>query len=163
MDAVTRERVTHSVYLGYVDVDFQLLGTPLTWAAHQNRPHVVRTLLAHGADPNLVPEGANLGALGTAAYYHHYECLEAIIEHLESKVTQTTSDGNIDKRFALLYGTVATEAERAADKFPMILRGGGNYLNRMHATFDLLREKHGTLISKAGCKEVCYICRIKSS
>ena len=126
INAVTRERVTHSVYPGYVDVDFQLPGTPLTRAAHHNRPYVVRTRLAHGADPSFVPKGANLGALRTAVYYHHYECLKAIIEHLESKVTQTTSDGNIDKRSALMYGPVATEAERAANKFSIILRGEGD-------------------------------------
>lgn len=141
INAVTRERVSHSRYPGQVDVDFQRPGTPLTWATHHDRPHIVRMLLRSGADPNLVPEGSALSALGSSAYYHHHECLRAIIEHLEHQVTQRNFDGEIDKRHALLYGPVVREAERAADKFSMILRGGADYLTRLHCTFDLLREQ----------------------
>lgn len=141
VNAVTRERVSHSRYPGHVDVDFQLPGTPLTWAVHDNRPHTVRMLLKSGSDPNLVPEGSALSALDLSAYYHHHECLKAIVEHLESQVTQRTTDGEIDKRHALVYGPVVREAERAADKFSMILRGGADYLNRLHSTFGILREK----------------------
>ncbi|KAL8724266.1 MAG: hypothetical protein Q9181_006906 [Wetmoreana brouardii] len=141
IDATTRKRISHSQYPGNVDVDFQMPGTALSWAVHDNRPHIVRVLLKYGADPHLVPEGAILSALGFSAYYHHHECLRGIVEHLESKVTQKTSDGQVDKRFALVWGPVVTQAQRAADKFSMILRGGSDYLNRLHATFDLVREK----------------------
>lgn len=141
INAVTRERISHSRYPGHLNVDSQPPGTPLTWAVHHNRPHIVRMLLRSGADPNLVPEGSASSALGSSAYYHHHECLQATIEHLEHQVTQRTFDGEIDKRRALLYGPVVEEAERAADKFCMILHGGADYLTRLHATFDLLREK----------------------
>jgi len=141
VNAVTRKRVSHSRYPGHVDVDFQLPGTPLTWAVHHNRPHIVRMLLKSGAVPNLVSEGSALSALGLSAYYHHHECLKAIIEHLESQVTQRTTDGEFDKRHALLYGPFVREAGRAADKFSVILHGGADYMNRFHSTFDILREK----------------------
>ena len=141
INAVTKERVSHSRYPGQIDVDFQLPGTPLTWAVHDNRPHIVRMLLKLGANPNHVPKGSALSALDYSAYFHHHECLKVIIEHLEGIVTQRTTNGEIDNRCALLYGPVVREAERAADKFSMILRGGADYLLRLHATFDLLREK----------------------
>jgi len=51
VNAVTRERLSHSRYTGQVDVDFQLPGTPLTWAVHDNRPHIVRMLLKSGRIP----------------------------------------------------------------------------------------------------------------
>lgn len=141
IDAATRERVSHSVYPGTVDVDFQLPGTALSWAVHHNRPHIVQTLLRYGANAIPTVEGRSLNTAEMAAYYHHYECLKAIIEFLETKVTRTTSDGQIDKRHAVLFGPLVIEAERAADKFSMILRGGADYLNRLHATLDLLRLK----------------------
>ena len=141
IDAATQERVSHSVYPGHIDVDFQLPGTALSWAVHHNRPHIVQMLLRYGANANPTVDGRTLSTAEMAAYYHHHECLKAIIEFLESKVTRTTSDGQIDKRHAVLFGPLVIEAERAADKFSMILRGGADYLNRLHATLDLLRQK----------------------
>lgn len=141
IDAATTERIRYSMYQSSVDVDFQMPGTPLSWAVHNNRPHLVRMLLKYGADPHVVPEGAPVSALSTSAYYHHHDCLRVLIEHLESKIVRRTTNGEIDKRYAFFYGPVVMEAERAADKFSMILRGGTDYLTRLHATFDILREK----------------------
>ena len=140
IDAATTERLSHSYYPASIDMDFRMPGTALAWAVHDNRPHIVRTLLKYGADPNYVPEGAFLSPLRTAAYYHHHECLRAIIEFLEPTVTQTTTNGKIDKRFAVMYGPLVIQAEEAADKFSMILRSGADYMKRLHATLDLLRE-----------------------
>ena len=141
INAATQERVNHSVYPGHVDVEVLMPGTALTWAIHRNRPHIVQTLLRHGAHLNINPGEESLDALNMSAYYHHHECLRIVIEHLESKVTRTTSDGQVDKRHAFMLGPVVASAEKAADKFSMILRGGADYLNRLHATLDLLREK----------------------
>ncbi|KAL8661569.1 MAG: hypothetical protein Q9202_005455 [Teloschistes flavicans] len=141
IDAATKERMRHSRYPSSVDIEFQMPGTALGWAVHANRPHVVRLLLKHGADPHASPEGAANSPLDMSAYYHHHECLKVIIEHLESKVTQRTTNGDLELRYALMYGPVVAAAEKSADKFSMILRGGVEWLDRLHATFDILREK----------------------
>ncbi|KAL8687743.1 MAG: hypothetical protein Q9218_006175 [Villophora microphyllina] len=141
IETATKERIVHSRYPSSVDIDLKMPGTPLSWAVHENRPHVVRMLLKHGGDPHASPEGAAHSPLLMAAYYHHHECLTVIIEHLESKVTQRNTNGEIELRYALMYGPVVREAERAADKFSMILRGGADWLKRLHATFDIFREK----------------------
>ena len=141
INAVTKEQIAHSEYPGRIDMDIQMPGPSMTWAVHDNRPYIVRTLLKHGADPLLVPAGASSSALEMAAYYHHHECLEIIIEHLEKRVTKKTVDGEIDKRHALFYAPIVLAAEKAADKFSMILRGGRDYIKRLHATLDILRQK----------------------
>lgn len=134
IDAASRERISHSYYPASIDIDWRMPGTPLAWAVHDNEPHTVRILLKYGADPNRVPEAAVLSPVATAAYYHHHECLEILIEFLETK-------GQIEGRHVFLYGPIVIQAEFAADKFSMILRSGADYLKRLHATLDLLREK----------------------
>lgn len=139
--AMTKERISHSKFPGHIDVDLQVPGTALNWAVHHNRPHIVKALLSRGADPNLAFAKHEMSPLKWAAYYHHHQCLKNMIEHLEGNVTAVTSDGKIDKRKALIFGPVLQEAIRASDKFSMILRNGSDYLNHLHATLDLLREK----------------------
>ena len=56
VDATTHGRVMHSQFHGTVDIDIKLPRTPLSWAIHNNRPHIVKTLLEHGADPNGSPK-----------------------------------------------------------------------------------------------------------
>lgn len=141
VDASTHERINYSAVPSDLDVDIQLPGTALKWAVHNNRPHIVRTLLAYGADPHWTSDGAIQSPVKWAAYYHHDECLRAIIEFLEGKVTQMTTEGKKDLRFAITYGPLVIQAVYAADKFSMILRNGPQYLTRLHATLDLLREK----------------------
>lgn len=144
VDAVTKERVTHSYTPGIIDCEFQVPGTPLGWAVHENRPDIVEVLLQHGADA-LWNHGAGLK---WAAHYHHTECLRLMIESLETRFAEyqqtrqthgEVADG--DARHAVIYGELVYSAVHSADKFSMILRNGTQYLNRMHATLDLLREK----------------------
>ena len=139
--AMTKDRISHSKFPGNIDVDFQMPGTSLSWAVHHNRPHIVKALLSRGADPNLTIAKGEMYPLKWAAYYHHHQCLKLMVEHLEGKVTAVTSDGKIDKRKALIFGPVLAEAIRASDRFSMILRNGSGYLDHLHATLDLLREK----------------------
>ena len=136
--ALTKDRISHSRFPGNLEVDIQMPGTALSWAVHHNRPHIVKALLIRGADPNFK---GDRNPLKWAAYYHRHQCLKLMIEHLEGKVTVVTSDGKIDKRYALMFGPVIQVAIRASDKFSMILRNGSDYLNHLHATLDLLREK----------------------
>ncbi len=143
VDATTHERIMHSQFNGTIDMDLKLPGTPLSWAVHNNRPHIVKALLKHGADPNGSPKEQKMGMSPVlhASYYHHDQCLRPMIENLEGKVTQRSGDGKPDLRFALMYGPLVIAAVHAADKFSMILRNGKNYHTALHSTLDLLREK----------------------
>ena len=172
IEAITYEPVCHSTELGTIDTEFQLPGTALLWAVRLNRPEIVRILLQHGADPYAAGSSNEIVTpLSWAAFFHHDQCLRIIIEHLEEKVTRIASDGKKDKRYALMYGGVVEAAVHAADRFSMILRNGTEYINRLHATLDLLREKtklisfqgtfHGSLlyvaVSKAHDEVVDYM------
>ncbi|KAL6719266.1 hypothetical protein ACLMJK_003505 [Lecanora helva] len=141
IEAATRERVMHSHFPGTMDMDFVLPGTPLHWAVHRNRPHIVSVLLKHGANPEYTAPGAVQSPLAWAAYWHNHECLKIIIEHQESKVTAMTTEGKPDLRHAVLFGPLVQSAIKAADKFSMILRHGIEWLTCLHKTLDLLREK----------------------
>lgn len=142
IDAHTHQRVNHSQFNGSIDVEFQLPGTALSWTVHNNRPKVVQVLSSHGADPNWNNAiGAIQSPLLWSACFHYHECLKHMIEHLESLVTVRTSDGNIDKRHATFFGPLVSKAVDAADRFSMVIRGGSEYLNHLHKTLDLLREK----------------------
>ncbi|KAL9028825.1 MAG: hypothetical protein Q9196_002853 [Gyalolechia fulgens] len=141
VDAASRERLSYSYYPASIDIDWRMPGTPLAWAIQDNRPHIVRTLLRYGADPNFVSKEAIGSPLETAAHYHHHECLRIMIEFLESNPTRTMSDGQIHRQNFVLYGPIVKQAEGAADKFSMILRSGADYLERLYCTLDLLREK----------------------
>ena len=144
IQAMTKDRISHSKFPDNIDVDFQMPGTALNWAIHRSRPYIVKALLSRGADPRLTTAKGDYGKMTPvkwAAYYHHHECLKLMIEHLEGKITAVTSDGKIEKRYALMFGPVIKEAIRASDRFSMILRNGSDYLNHLHATLDLLREK----------------------
>ena len=141
VNAMTKDRISHSKFPGNIDVDFQMPGTALSWAVHHNRPHIVKFLLSRGANPSLTIAKGEMYPLKWAAYYHHHQCLKLMVEHLEGEVTAVTSDGKIDKRKALIFGPVIQEAIRASDRFSMILRNGSDYFNHLHATLDLLREK----------------------
>ena len=141
INAVTNQNVCHSEFPGQVDVDFKSPGPALLWAVHENRPEIVRVLLQNGADPYLGGTGPYFQPIVRAAYFHHHECLKVMIEHLEAKVTQKDSNGDIDKRHATKWGPLVWQCVHAADKFSMILRGGEKYLDRLHQTLDLFREK----------------------
>ena len=141
VEAVTQEKVMHSHFQGTLEMDFMLPGTPLHWAVHQNRPHIVRVLLKHGADPRYVAPGAMYTPIHWAAYWHNHECLKVIIEHQETKVTRMTTEGKPDLRTAVHFGSLVEGAIKAADKYSMILRHGIDWLDSLHKTLDLLRGK----------------------
>ena len=67
-----------------------------------------------------------------AACYHHVRCLRLMIEDLEGKATQKSSDGKPDLGHALMYGPVVIGAVQAAENFSMILRNGEKYLTALH-------------------------------
>jgi hypothetical protein len=52
VDTFTARPISHSMFPGSIDVDFQAQGTPLMWATHNNQPRLVSFLLSMGADPN---------------------------------------------------------------------------------------------------------------
>ncbi|KAL8640483.1 MAG: hypothetical protein Q9228_002610 [Teloschistes exilis] len=117
IEAATKECIGHSRYPGFVDIDIKMPGTPLSWAVHANRLHLVRLLLRHGADPHAFPEGADDSPLDTSAYYHHHECLKVIIEHLEGKVTQKNANGDLELRYALIFkGSLYSAVSGARDE-----------------------------------------------
>ena len=142
LDAMTHEKLSHSRLNG-VQGEIKHPWTPLTWAVHNNRPKIVETLLKHGADPNgsLIEQERRSGPIPVAAYFHRYQCLRIMIEHLEGKVTAKNSKGEPELRYALMYGPVVDSAIVDADKFSMILRNGEDYLPALHSTLDLLRER----------------------
>lgn len=140
--AFTTQRISHSAFPGSIDVDFQLEGTPLTWAVHDNKPRVVSFLLSMGADPNWRFKNIGLSPLDWAAFFHHSECLEMMIDHLERTVdTPITTKGNKDSRHAVVYGPLVRGAVHASDKFSMILRNGAHYLSQFKSTLAFLQEK----------------------
>lgn len=141
MAAETKEIINHSVLNLHIDIDVKLPGTPLAWAVHHNRPHIVKVLLSRGANPERVYPEDSMTPLLWAAHYHYTDCLAAIIRHLESKVTERHIDGTLNLRTALWYGPVVKAAIHAADKFSMILRSGAKYPSCLHSTLDFLREK----------------------
>ncbi|OTA54509.1 ankyrin [Hypoxylon sp. EC38] len=142
VDAFTTRRVSHSVFPGTIDVDFQAEGTPLMWAVHDNKPRIVSFLLSVGADPNWQIQKGALSPCKIAAFYHHTECLKMIISHLESTLVKPmTTEGKVDRRFAVYYGPLVRLAVHASDKFSMVLRNGPNYLDNLKSTLALLQEK----------------------
>lgn len=142
IDASTNQRISYSIFPASIDVDFQMEGTPLMWAVHDNKPRMVSFLLTMGADPNSKFQNKGLSPLGWAAYFHYHDCLKLMIEHLEKTVdVPTTTEGKKDSRQAVMYGPLVRNAVHAADKFSMILRNGANYEAQMKSTLSLLKEK----------------------
>jgi hypothetical protein len=99
VDVFTTQRISHSAFPGSIDIDFQLPGTPLMWAVHDDKPPIVSFLLSMGADPNLRFQGKGISSLEWAAFFHHTECLRIMIEHLERTAnTPITTEGKTDFR-----------------------------------------------------------------
>jgi ankyrin repeat protein len=83
VDACATTSVSHSTFPSTIDVDFQVPGTPLLWAARNNRKDIVEFLLSAGADP-LARSPASIFwyPLVWAAVMHHVECLELMLSHV---------------------------------------------------------------------------------
>jgi ankyrin repeat protein len=141
INASTRLRVAHSVFPTGIDVDFQLPGTPLSWAVHNNRPIIVKALLARGANPLLQHQHGCLSPLAWAAYFHHSECLKLLVENLEERLAASDDEKRSDPRYAVEYGPLLFRAIKAADKFSMVLRNGVNYISNLHETLDIIHER----------------------
>ena len=133
--------VCYSVFRGTADFDFQMPGTPLQWAVHHNKVVGVRKLLRLGADLQLRSPGGKLTPLEWAAHFHHAECLELMIEHLEQRHARSGAHGRDDKRKAVSYGPLLLRCIRAADTFSMMLRNSYHYLDQLHATLNIIRQK----------------------
>lgn len=142
VDAFTTSRISHSAFKATLDVDFQMPGTPLMWAAHNNRPRIVSFLLSVGADPNWQFAKGELSPLGWSAFYHYTECLKLMIEHLERTANvPMTTEGERDLRHSVTYGPLVNYALHASDKFSMVIRNGAGYLTNLRSTLALLQEK----------------------
>ncbi|KAI2465957.1 ankyrin [Annulohypoxylon bovei var. microspora] len=142
VDAFTTCRISHSIFPGSMDVDFQPEGTPLFWAVHSNKPRIVSFLLSVGADPNWKFSDKDNSPLEWAAYLHHTECLKIMIEHLEGTASvPMTTEGKKDVRYIVMYGPLVKHAVHGSDKFSMILRNGADYLNTLKSTLAFLQEK----------------------
>jgi ankyrin repeat protein len=142
VEAFTTRRISHSMFPGSIDVDFQVEGTPLMWAVHNDQPRVVSFLLSMGADPNWRLVNGGIPPIEWASFFHHTECLKLMIEHLENTAdVPTTTDGKRDVRHAVVYGPLVAKAIHASDKFSMIVRNGVNYITQLRSTLALLQEK----------------------
>lgn len=142
VDAFTNQRIAHSIFPGSIDVDFQMEGTPLMWAVHDNRPRIVSFLLSKGADPNWRLQKNAMSPIEWAAFYHHAECLKLMIEHLENTANApTTTEGSRDPRFTVVYGPLVRNAVHSSDKFSMILRNRSDYLDALKSTLAFLQDK----------------------
>ncbi|KGO76508.1 hypothetical protein PITC_087870 [Penicillium italicum] len=141
----TCERVAYSEFQAGIDVDFQLPGSPLTWAIHHDRPCIVQFLLdkvegglsvwfsSRASEPHASPP-----PLKYAASNHHVECLELLIDALD----QAEIKYNMEP---ILKGATHT-----ADTFSMILRHGANYEKRLHQTLKLCLTKSKSIVFGSG-------------
>lgn len=141
----THERVAYSDFDGGIDVDFQLPGSPLTWAIHHDRPCIVQFLLDNApgglsvwfvnraSEPRASPP-----PLDYAASNHHVECLELLIDALD----QAEIKYNMEP---ILKGATHT-----ADTFSMILRHGAKYEERLHQTLKLCLTKSKSIVFGSG-------------
>ncbi|KAI0886549.1 ankyrin [Annulohypoxylon maeteangense] len=164
VDAFTTCRISHSIFPGTMDVDFQPEGTPLLWAVHDNKPRIVSFLLSAGADPNWRFSQRDQSPLEWAAYYHHTECLRMMIEHLEGTgPAPMTTEGKKDVRHTVLYGPLIRHAVRASDKFSMIMRNGADYLNSLKSTLALLQEKTRLVKFSVGTNETLIHYAVKEA
>nr|POE77886.1 serine/threonine-protein kinase shk2 [Quercus suber] len=143
IEAKTTKRVCHGYFQGTIDTDFQMPGTALDWAVHDNRAHVVKALLDLGAEAHNVNDPHEMSPLAWAAHFHHHECLKFIIEALEERheKQQLSNARQPGLGHDIMYAPLHRRAIHAADRFSMILRTGVNYLGNLKKTLDLLREK----------------------
>ncbi len=94
MDAFTTRRISHSMFPGSIDVNFQVQGTPLMWAAHNNQLELCRSCYPLERIRNwLLVKGA-ISPIEWASFFHDIKCLKLMIEHLEN-----TADAQNDDRW----------------------------------------------------------------
>jgi ankyrin repeat protein len=130
----TRKRISYSIFPATIDVDFQLPGTPLAWAVHNNRPCIVKFLIEKAKDAMVCLDWPKdlLGPgspVEMAALYHHVDCLIIMVDAME------------EAKLGFTYGPFIQRATHAADTFSTILRHGCKYKDMLKATFDFLLER----------------------
>ncbi|PYH94510.1 kinase-like protein [Aspergillus ellipticus CBS 707.79] len=143
MREFTRQRISYSEFDGTIDVDFQLPGTPLIWAIHNDRPRIIQFLLENSPEASLCLDWAKgqpgaLSPASYAAYYHHAECLELLINALN------------DAKLTYSMEPIITAAAHAADTFSMILRNGPRYEERLRQTLNLCLRKSNHIVFATG-------------
>ncbi|KAL4733652.1 hypothetical protein BDV11DRAFT_77005 [Aspergillus similis] len=134
MRQCTNQSIAYSDFRATIEVDVQIPGTPLNWAVHHDRPQIVRHLLKTVSDAQICFDRytAAPSPLEQAAFYHHVECLELMLETLDQAGTSYSLEP------LLRLGV------HSADTFSMILRNGARYKERLHRFLSLgLRKAQG--------------------
>ncbi|KAL7651567.1 hypothetical protein ACMYSQ_008912 [Aspergillus niger] len=137
----TRDRVGYSQLRANIDVAFQFPGTPLNWAVHHNRPCIIKYILHKASDASVCLDWPTdlLGQsspLEYAAFFHHVDCLELMIDALDSA------------GLGYCLSQILVAGTNAADVFSMILRNGASYQERLHSFLDLcLRKSKDTVFT----------------
>lgn len=103
VEAMTTERIYHSIFPDTADADFQVPETLMTWAVNPNRPETVRVLLETDASAYYDNDYKSLGPLNWAAHLHRANCLRLIIDASEDQYEKDAfAKGQIvDKRKAV--------------------------------------------------------------
>ena len=80
-------------------------GTPILWAARGGHTEIVKMLLEHGANPNVVEHGnGNVTPLIWAASLDNIECVQMLLDH-GADVNASTTQGNTALMKAAQNGT----------------------------------------------------------
>jgi ankyrin repeat protein len=124
----TTKSIAYSRFPSGIDVDHQQPGTPLNWAVHHDRPAIVKFLLDHAETAAICIDtvAPYPTPVQWAAYYHHAECLELMVEAMR------------EEKLGFTYTTFLESATRSADVFSMMLRHGPQYKVKFKETFDYL-------------------------
>ncbi|KAL1860095.1 hypothetical protein Plec18170_002044 [Paecilomyces lecythidis] len=139
----TQERIAYSEFHATIDADFQLPGTPLTWAIHNDRPYIVQFLLDKAPDTSICFDWdkdrlGESSPLEYAAFYHHVECLELLMDALDKA------------KIVYIMGPILYAAAHAADTFSMILRNGARYEQMLRRTLNVCVEKSKNVVFATG-------------
>jgi ankyrin repeat protein len=137
-EAKTVGSVAHSNFPASLEVDRLYRGTPLEWAVQRNRPDIVHFLLDEVQSSStfwsILSQQQQPNALGWAAFYHHAECLNVMLQAMEEASLDRLAHGYMMQPLLAL-------ATSGADLFSMLLRHGSQWKQRLSATFDLLLRK----------------------
>jgi ankyrin repeat protein len=142
----TTKSIAYSRFPSGIDVDHQQPGTPLNWAVHHNRPAVVKFLLGHAETAAICIETVTPypTPLQWAAYYHHAESLQLMIEAMR------------EQNLGFTYTPFLESATRSSDMFSMMLRHGPRYKVKLKQTFDYLLKATIGVAFSTGIGEFGY-------
>lgn len=132
---LTTKDIAYSLFPAGFETDFQLPGSPLMWAAHHNRPTIVKFFMSRAKDAgiglhNVSTDKRSPNAVVWAAHFQHHECLKIIMDAL------------LEEKFQFGKGFQTTDvlvaATHSTDTFSMLLRHGALYKERLRETFRYL-------------------------